>query len=695
MGEAQSRTVQLGPMSVRADLGPRSINDESRTVDLIITTTAGVRRRDWSSGKEFLEVLSMDPAHIRLDRINGGAPLLDSHSAWSVADILGTVVPGSVSLTKKAMLGTVRFSKRAAVEPIWQDVKDGIVRDVSVGYRVYAYEAQASKRENELPTWKAIDWEPYEASMVPVPADSGAKVRSGESAETYPCEVRALSAPEPEPVQTPDPPAKETRSMTDRLSDTIVQPNPLAPAAAPAAPAPPAEPNERDAGVAQERARVQGIHTACRAARMPVAFEEKLIADGIKLVDAQARVFEELGRRDVNAPREGSGPGPDVRVGDDPLVHVRSGIAEALLHRFHPAASVRQPNGQSVEVGFKLTDLGRQYRGMTLLRIAEAYIAARGVRTTGMSKWDIVSVALGFDMARGGMHTAADFPLLLADVASKLLRQAYQEAPQTFMPLVRVVYLPDFKMANRVQLGEAPALAEVLDHGEVTAGTIGEGREQFQLRSYARKFAITRRALINDDTDAFARVPIMFGRSARNLESDLVWAQGFTANPVMGDTVALFNAAGHGNDAAVASVIDVANLGLARGLMRAQTGLDGVTRLNLAPRYLIVPASRETVAQQMTNSTMVPALPGSVNPFAGALQVICEARLDGASLTAWYLAADPTQIDLIELAYLEGENGPRVESRVGFDVEGVEIKCGHDVAAKAMDWRGFVRNTGV
>jgi hypothetical protein len=187
----------------------------------------------------------------------------------------------------------------------------------------------------------------------------------------------------------------------------------------------------------------------------------------------------------------------------------------------------------------------------------------------------------------------------------------------------------------------------------------------------------------------------MFGRSARNLESDLVWAQGFTANPVMGDTVALFNAAGHGNDAAVASVIDVANLGLARGLMRAQTGLDGVTRLNLAPRYLIVPASRETVAQQMTNSTMVPALPGSVNPFAGALQVICEARLDGASLTAWYLAADPTQIDLIELAYLEGENGPRVESRVGFDVEGVEIKCGHDVAAKAMDWRGFVRNTGV
>ena len=685
---SESQRVRLGPLSVRDDLGPRSIDDAARTVELIITTTAGVRRRDYWTGKEYVEILSMDPEHVRLDRINAGAPLLDSHSAWSVADVLGTTVPGSVSLTKKAMLGAVRFSKREAVEPIWQDVRDGIIRDVSVGYRVYRYEETAPKGENALPIRKATDWEPYEVSMVPIPADAGAKVRA-ENAESYECEVvtraEESAAPQPEPAA----PAKE-KTMKPELSQTIAEPSLLATPPAKETPAD-AEPSERDRGTEAERVRCETILNACTKNRLPAAFASKLIADGVPLVDAQTKILDEISARSGgDTPRQPSGR---IEIGEDPLVHVRAGIENALLHRFHPRQSVRLPNGQTQDLGFELSDVGRQYRGMKVKRLAEAFIASRGVRTSGMSDMEIVTVALGLDMSRGGMHTTNDFPLLLADVSNKLLRQAYQEAPQTFMPITRVVSLPDFRMANRVQLGEAPALAEVLEHGEITAGTIGEGREQFQLRSYGRKFAITRRAIINDDTDAFSRVPMMFGRSARNLESDLVWAQ-ITTNPLMGDAVALF-AAGHANDALAASVIDIANLGLARGQMRAQTGLDGVTRLNLTPRYLVVPASRETVAQQFVSQTLVPSAPGSVNPFAGALQVITEARLDAASLTAWYLAADPTQIDILEIGFLEGESGPRVESRIGFDVEGVEIKCAHDVGAKVIDWRGLVRNTGL
>ncbi len=57
-------------------------------------------------------------------------------------------------------------------------------------------------------------------------------------------------------------------------------------------------------------------------------------------------------------------------------------------------------------------------------------------------------------------------------------------------------------------------------------------------------------------------------------------------------------------------------------------------------------------------------------------------------------AADPSQIDVLEYAYLEGENGPVVESRIGFDVDGLEIKCRHDFAAKAIDFRGLYKNPG-
>ena len=51
----------------------------------------------------------------------------------------------------------------------------------------------------------------------------------------------------------------------------------------------------------------------------------------------------------------------------------------------------------------------------------------------------------------------------------------------------------------------------------------------------------------------------------------------------------------------------------------------------------------------------------------------------------WYLAASPNQIDTIEYAYLEGQQGACIETHNGFDVDGVEIKCRLDFGAKAID----------
>jgi hypothetical protein len=127
------------------------------------------------------------------------------------------------------------------------------------------------------------------------------------------------------------------------------------------------ESNELDQTREAERTRCQGVLNACRAARLPQSFADKLIADGVALVDAQSRIFSEMAKRDGNGPRAGAGPQHQVNVGDDPLVHVRSGIENALLHRVQPH-------------WFKLDDVGRQYRGMTLLDTARLYLQARGIR---------------------------------------------------------------------------------------------------------------------------------------------------------------------------------------------------------------------------------------------------------------------------------------------------------------------------
>jgi hypothetical protein len=196
------QTIDLAPLDLRADVG--TVNDERRTVELTFSTGADVIRYDWMTGKRYVERLSMDPVAIRLGRLNAGAPLLNAHSAYTLADQIGIVESGSAKLDGKAARALVRFSKRADVEPFYQDVRDGIIRNVSVGYRVHRFEESQGKN-NELPVRLATDWEPYEISMVPMGADAGAQTRGGQpggrmrtssEVETNPCVIvtRAIDA---------------------------------------------------------------------------------------------------------------------------------------------------------------------------------------------------------------------------------------------------------------------------------------------------------------------------------------------------------------------------------------------------------------------------------------------------------------------------------------------------------------------
>lgn len=655
----EQQTVDLPPLDVRASVG--SINAEDRTVEVVFSTGAGVVRSDWYTGKKYVERLSLDPSHIRLDRLNNGAPLLDGHSGFSVrSDQVGVVEPNSVRITKAEARAVVRFSKRASVDDLFNDVKDGIVRNVSVGYMVHKY-IEDDGKENTIPVRTAVDWEPYEISMVPMPADNDAKVRSQDKSLTHPCVIETRGG--------------KSLMERDQPSEFIAEERP---SVTPPAPTVTPEPNDRDAGAVMERERIQGIFDAVRAARLPMSEYERHVKSGTPLVDAQRSIFQELAKRDMsaNGPQVGSGPSAVQMIGDDPLVHKRKGIENALLHRM-------------ASQYFPLSDEAKEYRGLTLTETARTFLHAMGVRTTGMSKSRLWDEAL---KTRAGLHSTSDFANLLADLPNKILQKAYTEAPQTFEPLVRRTTVSDFKPNRLLEIGEAPALIQVLEHGEIKAGTIGESKETFTLLSYARQFGITRQALINDDTDAFSRLPIMMGRQVRKLESDIVWAV-ITANAAMGDGVTLFNAA-HGNLSASSDAIAITSVGAANSAMKLQKGLDGATFIDVRPKYLIVPVAKEVVARQFVSVNLMATTQAVVNPFAGVLDVIAEPRLDANSATAWYLAATPDQVGVIVVATLEGESGPRVESKVGFDIQGIQTKVEYDFAAKAENWRGLYKNPG-
>jgi HK97 family phage prohead protease len=664
-----SQHVDSSDLTRRAEIRAESLDPERRTAEVVWTTGARVLRMPFFD-EPFFEELSLDPKHVRMARLSSGrATVLAAHDASSLEAAIGVVE--SADLERGQGVARVRFAKDdPTADAIWNKVQQGILRNISVGYRVHKFE-KLPGGEGQLPTMRAIDWEPFEISVVPMGADDGAKIRSNET--THPCEIILRSDARI--------PQKETTMADEARSETIVEANPLLSAPAEPKPEPP-EPSERDAGADAEHERCEGIRAACLAARVPRSFEDRLIRDrNLSLVKAQGLVLEELRKRgaDERGPRAPSGAA-EVSVGDEPLIHVRAGIEGALLHRIAPDR-------------FPLDDKSRQYRGMSLLDVGRAFLSARGVRTSSLDRSRLVDVLL----TRSGLHTTTDFPFLFEDAANKTLRAAYEAAPQTWLPISRLVTLSDFKPSRQLQVGDAPALLEILEHGEYTFGTIGEAKEIIQLKTYGRMFGITRQALINDDLNAFGEVPAAFGRKARDIESDLAWAQ-ITSNPLMGDGVALFSVATHANlTTGPGTVISVASLGVGRAALRNQKGIDAVTPLNLMPRYLIVPAALETIADQYVTQ-ITPALSASVNPFTTGgrtpLVTVVEPRLDVNSALSWYMATDVGQAPVLYHGILDGQEGPLVTQMEGFDVDGMKFRCRIDVAFKAADWRGIYKNVG-
>ena len=127
--------------------------------------------------------------------------------------------------------------------------------------------------------------------------------------------------------------------------------------------------------------------------------------------------------------------------------------------------------------------------------------------------------------------------------------------------------------------------------------------------------------------------------------------------------------------------------------MRLQKGLDGKTPIDARPKFLIVPASLETGAEQMLKEIYA-ATVDSANPFSNSLELIVDPRLDSLSETAWYLFSDPSLLPVLEYAYLESEEGPQFATREGWEVDGIEFKVRLDLGAGILDHRGAYLNQG-
>jgi phage head maturation protease len=597
-----------GILTRRATLAPATADPEARTVEVVWSTGAPVRRRDMTG--QYIERLSLAPEAVDLSRLEG-ASVLDAHRQTAVRDVLGSV--RSASVDGKRGTALIQFSARPEVEPVWQDVLAGILRHVSVGYSV---EDWAETTENGARVLTAVRWTPHEISLVPTPADPGAHIRM----ETEMTDTTTTAAP-------PEAPHKETR--------------------------------------AEANAEIRSI---ARIAGLDQSWIDSQIDGGADPDTARSAAFEALAQRSAPAIRT-----EQVRVEmgesqDDPALRARQ-MGEALYSRINPRHELSEP--------------ARRYAYSTPVDMAKELLTLRGESTMALSPASLVTRAL---------HTTSDFPIILGDTVGRVLRDAYEAAPSGIRRLGRQTTARDFRAVNKIMLGEAPLLEKLNEHGEIKAGTMAEAREAYKVETWARKIGVTRQVLVNDDLGAFADLARRMGQAAAETEARILVTlleAGSGNGPTLSDGKTLFHA-DHGNKAGTGAVISDATLSAARLALRTQKGIEDRT-IRVTPRNLLVPPALETTAEKWLAS-IAPATAADVNPFSGSLSLVVEPRLSSA--TRWYVTADPGEIDGLEFAYLSGAEGPQVESRSGWDVDGVEIRVILDFGAGFIDHRGWFMNAG-
>jgi len=651
--------------------------------------------------------------------LNNGASVHYNHSR-ARADRIGVVESAKLVTVKagkraagdskniRRVEGVVRISQRDDVDDIWTDIKDGVLRNVSVGYSVNERKLTRQGKDGEPDEFRVTAWQIAEVSFVDIPADPTVGVGRNEQGELA---YRVIDLE----------PKKETNQMKFRydengnpLADTVEtraailagtatkkdgSPYVLsdeARALLVAAPAPDATPApvitlDVDAervtakteghaeGVAAEQTRVKDInaifepfgdtHETLRAAA---------VADSEATVDStRQQLLTALGKD--------STPG---QTGDALRIESGEDGADKFVRSAGLALSLRA--GTISDEDRKAFD--NSFGGYSLIELARHALAIVNINTGQMSRMELV----------GRAFTTSDFPLILANQANKSMLKGYDEAPETWNIWAQTGNLTDFKQATRVNLSTFNNLDLVSEDGEFKYGQFSENGENITLATYGKLFTISRQAIINDDLGMFTRIPASMGRAASRTVGNVAYGV-ITSNPLMSDGLALFvaghtnlNLSGAGGTPLTADATGTATLGTMRNGMGLQTdsGANAVG-LNIRPGFLLVPLALEDTAKALMTDTTAPgqANPGVRNQLVNMAQVVSDPRLDADSVTRYYLAATQ-QWDTIEVAFLDGNQTPTLEQQMGWAIDGTDFKVRIDIAAAPMDFRTWQRDDG-
>ena len=234
------------------------VDMQARTVELAFSSEVPFLR--WWG----YEVLGHDSNEVRMERLNDGGAVLVDHDT---RDHVGVVESARLDMDRIGRAHT-RFGVSDRAQEVLVDIDDEIRRHVSVGYIVHRMVLVDGEEltlddlwegvdPEDMPTFRVVDWEPVEVSIVAVPADASVGIG------------RALNRSQEE---------TQMRNLIDRLQPMLEAPDPAG-GGSPAAPAAPAAPAGPTADELQATAEKQAQERVGTISALGAEFDRRELAD--------------------------------------------------------------------------------------------------------------------------------------------------------------------------------------------------------------------------------------------------------------------------------------------------------------------------------------------------------------------------------------------------------------------------------
>jgi len=306
-----------------------------------------------------------------------------------------------------------------------------------------------------------------------------------------------------------------------------------------------------------------------------------------------------------------------------------------------------------------------------------------------------------FDDDRDGALRAAfstmRLPGIMSNIANKFLLAGFMSVEDAWQRIAAIRSVKDFKAVTSYRMTGAFEYDEVGPDGELKHGQVDEENFTNQAKTYGKMFSVTRTDLINDDLGALTALPQRIGRGGALKLNKVFWTA-FLNN-------AAFFTTGRGNYATgTDTALSIDSLTAGELLFLEQKDAEG-SPLGITPRVLLVPPALNVKGTQLMQATEVRDTTASTkymtsNPHAGKFSVVYSAYLSNATLSgfsakAWYLLADPADIPVIEMAFLNGQQTPTVErADADFNVLGIQFRGYFDFGCALQDYRGGVKMKG-